>query len=135
MKQDIHHSLAYVQLVDYGNDEQVPETALYTLPYESGMDVLQEQSMMCALAGVKPITPRHTTEYLRNILMNRLLALSSLSLSLSYLTFLCFILFESSGELRQHQYKLLKAVESNFTNMLHTNSSLNVTFCKTAYCS
>ena len=37
LKQDIHHSLAYIQLIDYGSDEQVPETALHSLPYELGM--------------------------------------------------------------------------------------------------
>lgn len=36
LKADVHHSLAVIQLIDYGNDEQVPENALHTLPYELG---------------------------------------------------------------------------------------------------
>ncbi|KAL5248921.1 hypothetical protein ACHWQZ_G017946 [Mnemiopsis leidyi] len=83
LQQDIHHSLAYIKLVDYGSDEQVPESSLYSLPYELGIEVLQEQSMMCALAGVKPIPtrPPQSVNYFRDILMNRKVTVKCYSIS------------------------------------------------------
>ncbi|XP_063690237.1 uncharacterized protein LOC134822896 isoform X2 [Bolinopsis microptera] len=83
LKQDIHHSLAYIQLIDYGSDEQVPESALYSLPYELGIEVLQEQSMMCAMAGVKALPNRspHSVQYFREILVNRKVTVKAYSIS------------------------------------------------------
>ena len=36
LKQHVQHSLAYIQLIDYGNDEQVPENSLFQLSAELG---------------------------------------------------------------------------------------------------
>ena len=62
------------------------EITLQTLtlfPRAPGIEVLQEQSMMCALAGVKVLSsrPPHASQYFREILVNRKVTVKAYSIS------------------------------------------------------